>query len=390
VLDEHQLDRLELVLSGFLPQHSLRVPTPSTGATLLDPENTPVAKVLDGVAAPLQPLARGYGAAWRQDLRVSTAAIATRSGGLVAVLPLTAPPRTEQISALMRTAAELRPAAPSALIAILTSRIGSPQARLRPNALTELVLRIRDDLHTTHPNVVTDVVVVPWPTDGSVDLAELRFATSDDAVLPLDSTERDLSDYPAPSRDFFSQAREGLHHCGAVVLFTGLSGSGKSTIARALSEALLDQHAAVDLLDGDVMRRRISPALGFDRAARIQNVINIGEAALTSAQSGSIAIAAPIAPFDEARQAVRAAVPREIPFLLIHVSTPLNVCEARDRKGLYARARAGEIKDFTGISSPFEVPNDADLTIDASNVSVEDAVAEILKLLIPRVSVKEA
>ena len=138
------------------------------------------------------------------------------------------------------------------------------------------------------------------------------------------------------------------------------------------------------------MRRRISPALGFDRAARIQNVISIGEVALTSARSGSIAIAAPIAPFDEARQSVRAAVPREIPFLLIHVSTPLNVCEARDRKGLYARARAGEIKDFTGISSPFEVPHDADLTIDASNVSVEDAVADILKLLIPRVSVKEA
>jgi len=179
-----------------------------------------------------------------------------------------------------------------------------------------------------------------------------------------------------------------LEHRGAVVLFTGLSGSGKSTIARALSEALLDRFAHVDLLDGDVVRRRVSSTLGFDRAARNQHVVKIGEIAIAAAQSGCIAIAAPIAPFDEARQRVRAAVPGGTPFLLVYVSTPLEVCEARDRKGLYARARAGEVKDFTGISSPFEVPHDADLVIDASINSVSDAVADILNLLIPKISVK--
>lgn len=388
MLDDHQLDRLELVLSGFLPQQSFDAPAPSTGATLLDAENTPVAKIHESGITPLQALPRGYGAAWSPDLRVSAAEIAARSGGAVAILPLTAPPRSEQISALMRTAAEVRPAAPRALFVILASRVQSSQARFRPNVLTDVVLGLRDDLRKTHPNITTEVVVVPWPADGSATIADLRFATNDDVVLPLDSAEHDLSVYPAPNRALYEQARGGLHHRGAVVLFTGLSGSGKSTIARALSEALLDKHAVVDLLDGDVMRRRFSPTLGFDRAARIQNVIKIGEIALASAQSGSIAIAAPIAPFNEARQAVRAAVPRIIPFLLIHVSTPLEACEARDRKGLYARARAGEIKEFTGISSPFEVPNDADLTIDASNVSVEDAVASILTLLLPRVSAK--
>jgi len=378
VLDEHQLDRLELVLSGFLTQQSLRVPAPSSGATLLDAENTPVAEIRDGAAAPRQTLARGYGTSWRPDLRISAQEIATRSGGAVAVLPLAAPPHTEQIAALMRAAVAVRPTAPHALIAILASRGQSLHDTYRPNLLTDVALAIRDDLRTTHPNVVTEVVVLPWPADGSVALQELRFVTDSDTVLPLDVTEHETSEYPVQSRSLLPHTRRRLEHRGAVVLFTGLSGSGKSTIARALSEALLDRFAHVDLLDGDVVRRRVSSTLGFDRAARNQHVVKIGE----------IAIAAPIAPFDEARQRVRAAVPGGTPFLLVYVSTPLEVCEARDRKGLYARARAGEVKDFTGISSPFEVPHDADLVIDASINSVSDAVADILNLLIPKISVK--
>ena len=390
VLDEHQLDRLELVLSGFLTLQSLRVPAPSSGATLLDAENTPVAEIRDGTAAPRQTLARGYGTSWRPDLRTSAQEIATRSGGAVAVLPLAAPPHTEQIAALMRAAVAVRPTAPHALLVILASRGQSLHETYRPNSLTDVALAIRDDLRTTHPNVVTEVVVLPWPADGSVALQELRFVTDSDTVLPLDVTEHETSEYPVQSRSLLPHTRRRLEHRGAVVLFTGLSGSGKSTIARALSEALLDRFAHVDLLDGDVMRRRVSSTLGFDRAARNQHVVKIGEIAIAAAQSGCIAIAAPIAPFDEARQRVRAAVPSGTPFLLVYVSTPLEVCEARDRKGLYARARAGEVKDFTGISSPFEVPHDADLVIDASITSVGDAVADILKLVIPRVSVKEA
>ena len=168
----------------------------------------------------------------------------------------------------------------------------------------------------------------------------------------------------------------------ALIVFTGLSGSGKSTIARSLAESLRDDGAAnVHLLDGDAMRRRVSLGLGFDRASRNTNVTRIAEAAVEVAQSGGIAIAAPIAPFAESRGMARALAAGVAPFYLIYVSTPLEVCEARDRKGLYAKARTGEIAEFTGISSPYEVPVDADLVIDASLVSIESAVDQVKALL---------
>jgi sulfate adenylyltransferase len=166
-----------------------------------------------------------------------------------------------------------------------------------------------------------------------------------------------------------------------VILFTGLSGSGKSTISRALDTALRDLHLHTELLDGDALRRRVSQHLGFDRASRIQNVMNIARVATETAVGGAIAIAAPIAPFHEARSAAREIVAGKVPFIMIYISTPLEVCEARDRKGLYARARAGEIAEFTGISSPYEPPDDADLTIDASRQPLEESVDLILALL---------
>jgi len=129
------------------------------------------------------------------------------------------------------------------------------------------------------------------------------------------------------------------------------------------------------------MRRRVSLGLGFDRASRNTNVTRIAEAAVEVAQSGGIAIAAPIAPFAESRSMARALAAGVAPFYLIYVSTPLEVCEARDRKGLYAKARTGEIAEFTGISSPYEVPVDADLVIDASLVSIESAVDQVKALL---------
>jgi sulfate adenylyltransferase len=165
---------------------------------------------------------------------------------------------------------------------------------------------------------------------------------------------------------------------GSVIFFTGLSGSGKSTIARALAQRLQARgERTVTLLDGDDVRRLLSSGLGFSREDRETNIRRIGWVASLIAASGGDAVCAPIAPFNSTRREVRAMAPAGS-FVLVHVSTPLSVCEARDRKGLYARARAGQIPEFTGISSPYEVPADADLVINTAKVGVDDAVNAIM------------
>ena len=171
---------------------------------------------------------------------------------------------------------------------------------------------------------------------------------------------------------------------GRVVLFTGLSGSGKSTIARHLT-ARLGGERTVTLLDGDVVRTHLSKGLGFSREDRDTNVRRIGWVAAEVAKHGGVAICAPIAPYDETRRWVRelveaAAGPGSM--LLVWVSTPLEVCEGRDTKGLYARARAGQLTGFTGIDDPYETPTDADLVIDTNVVSVDDAVEQVLTRLV--------
>jgi len=166
---------------------------------------------------------------------------------------------------------------------------------------------------------------------------------------------------------------------GLVVFFTGLSGSGKSTVARDLYDALLERgDRTVSLLDGDLVRRLLSADVGFSREGRDLNIARIGYVATEVARHGGIAICAPIAPYAAARAGVRSMVTEVGDFVLVHVSTPLAVCEARDRKGLYAQARAGVIKSFTGISDPYEEPKDADLALDTSLVSRRDAVAAVL------------
>jgi sulfate adenylyltransferase len=166
---------------------------------------------------------------------------------------------------------------------------------------------------------------------------------------------------------------------GVVVFFTGLSGSGKSTLARDLRDELLERgDRTVSLLDGDLVRRLLSAGLTFSREDRDLNIARIGYVAAEVARHGGIAICAPIAPYAAARAGVRRMVSETGDFVLVHVSTPLEVCEARDRKGLYAQARAGVIGSFTGISDPYEEPDDADLAIDTSAVSRHDAVAAVL------------
>jgi sulfate adenylyltransferase len=178
------------------------------------------------------------------------------------------------------------------------------------------------------------------------------------------------------------RARPPRRERGVVVFFTGLSGSGKSTIARALRDALAERgDRTVSLLDGDLVRQLLSAGLTFSRADRDLNIARIGYVATEVARHGGIAICAPIAPYEAARAQVRRMVSEVGDFLLIHVATPVAVCEARDRKGLYAKARAGLIDHFTGISDPYEEPRNADLTIDTSVMNRQDAVQAVLGLL---------
>lgn len=170
---------------------------------------------------------------------------------------------------------------------------------------------------------------------------------------------------------------------GVVLLFSGLSGSGKSTLAAAVVDALMEQSdREVSVLDGDVVRTMLSAGLGFSRVDREHNVRRIGYVAAEIARHGGTAVCAPIAPYASTRAEFRTLVEAAGGVLvLVHVSTPLEVCEARDRKGLYARARAGLIPEFTGISDPYEKPDDADLSVDTSVVSLQDGVDGVMRLL---------
>jgi len=170
-----------------------------------------------------------------------------------------------------------------------------------------------------------------------------------------------------------------LRERGFTVLFTGLSGSGKSTIATRVAAWLrVDATRPVTLLDGDVVRRHLSQGLGFSREDRDTNVRRIGWVAAALTRHRGAVVAAPIAPYAATRADVRRMVEEHGAFVLVHVSTPLEVCEARDRKGLYARARAGELLGLTGIDDPYEEPDDADLVIDTRTVSADDAAARVV------------
>jgi sulfate adenylyltransferase len=169
------------------------------------------------------------------------------------------------------------------------------------------------------------------------------------------------------------------HQQGFTVFFTGLSGAGKSTIANVLLVKLLEMGGRpVTLLDGDVVRKHLSSELGFSRAHRELNILRIGFVASEITKNGGIAICAPIAPYDAVRAQVKELIDPLGGFVLVHVATPLEICEARDRKGMYAKARAGIIKEFTGISDPYEAPSTADVVIDTTEVSPEEAGQQIL------------
>ncbi len=169
---------------------------------------------------------------------------------------------------------------------------------------------------------------------------------------------------------------------GFTIFLTGLSGAGKSTIANALQIKLMEMGGRpVTLLDGDIVRKNLSSELNFSKEHRDINIRRIGFVAAEITRNGGIALCAPIAPYDAVRKEVRSMVEPGGGFMLVHVATSIDVCEQRDRKGLYAKARAGILKEFTGISDPYEAPVDAELTLDAGSLSPEQSAQEILLYL---------
>jgi bifunctional enzyme CysN/CysC len=169
---------------------------------------------------------------------------------------------------------------------------------------------------------------------------------------------------------------------GATVWLTGLSGSGKSTIAHACEVAVVDSGRAAYTLDGDNIRHGLNSGLGFSAEDRTENVRRVGEVARLMADAGLVVFAPLISPYEAGREEVRAIHEASgLDCYVVHVSTPLSVCIERDPKGLYGMAERGEISDFTGISAPYEEPISPDLTIDASTVTVDDAVAAVLSLV---------
>lgn len=177
------------------------------------------------------------------------------------------------------------------------------------------------------------------------------------------------------------ERREALNRHRSVMLwFTGLSGAGKSTLAHSVEEHLYRNGCRTFTFDGDNVRHGLCSDLGFSAEDRVENIRRVGEMAKLFLEAGVIALTAFISPFRSDREKVRSLVPHG-EFLEIYCRCPLEICEQRDIKGLYKRARAGEIKNFTGISSPYEEPVDPELVVDTGSLSLEDSVARVVRLL---------
>ncbi len=380
VLDSAGVDLLELVRLGAQPSSALHRYLGNEATVLLcDEENTPLSELSASGVTHVRPLATGVGLAWSQELRRHVSSITEVAAPTIALIAYL-PPSIEELSSLITRANEID--AKHILLCALVSRTPAPDGEVQPSGLLRAITSAAKELQASLPTCQITPLSVPWPKS---DLTPEDLARAYGATEVVTGAERYAADaplgYPAGSAEEIRRARSSEWQKGAVVFFTGLSGSGKSTVAAALAELLRDEGArGVALLDGDVMRRSISAGLGFDRASRNTNVQRLGAAAAELARAGGIAIAAPIAPFAEGRALARKAAVG-LPFLLVHISTPLEVCEQRDRKGLYEKARAGEISDFTGISSPYEAPDDADLVIDASAVSAYEAATQVKELL---------
>lgn len=191
--------------------------------------------------------------------------------------------------------------------------------------------------------------------------------------------------YPIYDRMMTRQDKESLlGQRGIMIWFTGLSGSGKSTVAMGVERELHAQGILCRILDGDNVRAGINNNLGFSAEDRIENIRRIAEIGKLFVQTGVVTLACFVSPTNDIRQMAREIVGEE-DFLEVYISTPIEECERRDVKGLYARARKGEVKNFTGISAPFEAPVSADIDIDTSKIPLEESVKTLTELIIKRV-----
>jgi sulfate adenylyltransferase len=377
-----ELDDLELLVTGALGDLrsfnqdgspvTLTLPEPVAAAAravgaveLVDPEGLPLARV-SWPGGVVDPLAHAQFGAFR-ELALGPAAYRKRYAGRT-VVPVSDPLTTAQV-------AELSTLGPVTLLALTGT--GTPW--LSPVGL----VRATRAAAALLPDAVVVTVPLAGHGDAEVDHAlGLRvveaFAAGDPVHALRDDDSGELPDEIARVVD---HDRPPPERQGLVLFFTGLSGSGKSTLARALVDLLLEEgERTVTSLDGDVVRRNLSAGLTFSKEDRETNIRRIGWVAAEISRHGGVAVVSPIAPFDQTRQQVRAMVEDAGgAFFLVHVATPLEECERRDRKGLYARARAGEIPEFTGISSPYEEPADADVRVDTTGRSIEDALGDVLE-----------
>ncbi len=177
------------------------------------------------------------------------------------------------------------------------------------------------------------------------------------------------------------ERREMLHkHKGVILWFTGLSGAGKSTLAHSVEERLHQMHCSTFVLDGDNVRHGLCGDLGFSEADRTENIRRIGNVSKLFLEAGVIVLSAFISPYKKDREIVRNLTPHG-DFIEIYCAASLNICEQRDIKGLYEKAKKGEIKEFTGVSSPYEIPKKPELTINTGELAIDDCVDEIIQYL---------
>ncbi|HST81362.1 MAG TPA: adenylyl-sulfate kinase [Kineosporiaceae bacterium] len=392
------LEIAELVLSGAIEAVPAPIAVPeehaaAEGLVLEDAEGTPVAVLRRSGAEPavvqfesLRVFTHGPVRSARRD-RLQVRAELAQSAAGVLVVPVQSMLGTATVEAVLARAA----ASGRALLWLAVFGAGRPSA-LPAAGLWRAVREISEQATESGLHSVAVPVAVPLPagTDPADDAALITavahaFAGTEAVEVadqPIDPAGP--SAHPAFARER-DRAVPPPNRRGVTVFFTGLSGSGKSTVAKAFADELAERSPrTVSLLDGDEVRRMLSAGLGFSRADRDLNIRRIGFVATEVNRHGGIAICAPIAPFAQTRAQVRADVEEVGDFVLIHISTPLAECERRDRKGLYAKARRGEIPEFTGISSPYEVPVDADLRLDTSTVNPAEAVAAVWDLLAAR------
>ena len=388
--DARELDDLELLVTGALsPTRSFNEPGSPVTLTLppeladepevevVDPEGLPLARVTtsqaDGVAGwPVTPVTHAQFGPFRR-LYLTPAQAREEYAGSTFV-PVVDAPTEEELDLLRSTGGRI----------VLLALVGSGTPELSPVALVRACLSAAGLL----PDA--EVVAVPLASHGDAEADHALGSqvvanyAGPDPVLALPSPDlRAAESFPSPIRAIVEADRPEPGEQGLVLFFTGLSGSGKSTLARALMDRILEQGArTVTSLDGDVVRRNLSAGLTFSRADRETNIRRIGWVAAEISRHGGVAVCSPIAPFDETRRQVRAMVEDAGgAFFLVHVATPLEECERRDRKGLYAKARRGEIPEFTGISSPYEEPTDAAVRVDTTGRSIEEALDDVLAAL---------